>query len=268
MDFRNLLLAAATASLTSLLLGSAASAGCYDPARDKATPGVPSKIAFENRTSETLRIYWIDYDGGTKLYSTLSPGNTFSASTFMTHNWIVTTLAGACVGNIFHSDGDRRFPLTAYLLRPDNTYSQTNPGGFDNKPTPAPIGQPATDPVTDGEVLDFDCIRTEHIVINKPYPDSQGQINGPFKAHFRIDTGTRTASGAAHHKWPDVRISPTKISVCDWFCNETRSLDRVKHWIIYTIDRDTGRMTGVIENGTPDDDNYNEGTVNGRCVQQ
>lgn len=91
---------------------SAALAGCYDPASDRATSGSPSKITFENRTRETLQISWIDYSGNTKLYSTLGPGRTFSASTFVTHKWIATTLDGTCVGTVFRSDGDRVFPLT------------------------------------------------------------------------------------------------------------------------------------------------------------
>ena len=91
---------------------SAARAGCYDPDSDRATAGPPSKITFENRTGDTLQISWIDYNGDTRLYSTLPPGRTYSASTFVTHKWIATTLDGTCVGTVFRSDGDRRFLLT------------------------------------------------------------------------------------------------------------------------------------------------------------
>lgn len=91
---------------------SAARARCFDPEDDKATSGSPSKITFENRTRETLQIRWIDYGGKTQIYSTLRPGQTFAASTFVTHKWIATTLDGACVGTVFSSDGDRLFRLT------------------------------------------------------------------------------------------------------------------------------------------------------------
>jgi hypothetical protein len=55
-----------------------------------------TSISFTNATAETKQIFWLDYSGERKLYSTLEPNKSFNVQTYMTHPWIVVNKSGAC----------------------------------------------------------------------------------------------------------------------------------------------------------------------------
>lgn len=48
-----------------------------------------TEIEFENRLTEPVDIYWINYQGGRQKYYTLPPNQTRRQQTFVTHPWIV-----------------------------------------------------------------------------------------------------------------------------------------------------------------------------------
>jgi len=51
---------------------------------------VTTSIHFVNQSKMVLKVYWLDYRGKRKLYSTLEPGNSYTQQTFVTHPWVVT----------------------------------------------------------------------------------------------------------------------------------------------------------------------------------
>jgi hypothetical protein len=51
---------------------------------------VPTSIRFINRSSQVVRVYWLDYGGQRRLYATLQPGQDSTQGTFLTHPWLVT----------------------------------------------------------------------------------------------------------------------------------------------------------------------------------
>jgi len=58
----------------------------------------PATLTFVNRSKDTLKLYWLDFDGYRKLYNTLKPGDQLDQPTFYRHNWIVLASNGACLG--------------------------------------------------------------------------------------------------------------------------------------------------------------------------
>ena len=57
----------------------------------KSTNGdVDASIKFVNKSAQTVKIYWLDYDGDRKLYQTLKDGEVYSQGTFLTHPWLIT----------------------------------------------------------------------------------------------------------------------------------------------------------------------------------
>ena len=48
-----------------------------------------TEIEFENRLTEPVDIYWINYQGGRQKYYTLPPNQTRRQETFVTHPWII-----------------------------------------------------------------------------------------------------------------------------------------------------------------------------------
>ena len=56
-----------------------------------------TSIQFVNGTSDTVKIYWLDYMGTRVLYQTLSAGASYIQSTFLTQPWVVTTSTGSCI---------------------------------------------------------------------------------------------------------------------------------------------------------------------------
>ena len=55
-----------------------------------------TEISFRNRSSQTRRIYWLNFDGARVLYASLTPGQTINFQTYMTHPWLVTNDADEC----------------------------------------------------------------------------------------------------------------------------------------------------------------------------
>lgn len=48
---------------------------------------VPVSLSLNNRSTYTLRVYWVDYGCGEVDYGTLTPGGVFTTSTSATHPW-------------------------------------------------------------------------------------------------------------------------------------------------------------------------------------
>ena len=55
-----------------------------------------TEISFTNRSPETRRIYWLNFDGVRVLYASLAIGQTVSFQTYMTHPWLVANGADEC----------------------------------------------------------------------------------------------------------------------------------------------------------------------------
>jgi len=52
--------------------------------------GEATEIQFENRSGQTLSLFWIDPDGARKPYGTLAAGQSLNRTTFAGHVWLVT----------------------------------------------------------------------------------------------------------------------------------------------------------------------------------
>jgi hypothetical protein len=55
-------------------------------------------IRFVNRSNTALRLYWLDFQGGLRLYHTVAPGARIQQDTFIGHNWLVATVGDQCIG--------------------------------------------------------------------------------------------------------------------------------------------------------------------------
>lgn len=51
---------------------------------------VKALITFYNRSSQTVKVYWLDFAGNRVLYKTLKSQEGFAQATFLTHPWLVT----------------------------------------------------------------------------------------------------------------------------------------------------------------------------------
>jgi len=59
---------------------------------------VKTVIQFINRSSEAIRLYWINYDGARESFGKLSSGQTQEFYTYLTHPWLVGNASGQCIG--------------------------------------------------------------------------------------------------------------------------------------------------------------------------
>lgn len=55
-------------------------------------------INFTNETSQDVRLYWINHQGGRQLYGNLARRETRSFQTYITHPWLVADLQDKCLG--------------------------------------------------------------------------------------------------------------------------------------------------------------------------
>ncbi len=58
---------------------------------------VSTTVDFQNQTSQTVRIYWLNFSGMRVLYDALSAGTDYVQGTFVTHPWVVTDLSDTCI---------------------------------------------------------------------------------------------------------------------------------------------------------------------------
>ena len=61
----------------------------------------PTSIEFVNNSSQTVKIYWLDYFGTRTLYATLPAAASYVQQTFVTHPWLVATTNDSCLGIYF-----------------------------------------------------------------------------------------------------------------------------------------------------------------------
>jgi hypothetical protein len=59
---------------------------------------VPTEILFDNRSSETVNIYWLNALGNPQFRGSLAPGQQRSFNTYATHTWVVKDTEGNCIG--------------------------------------------------------------------------------------------------------------------------------------------------------------------------
>jgi alpha-tubulin suppressor-like RCC1 family protein len=85
---------------------SAPTAGCvltaHAPALEPYLRSVGSPAAttieFTNASTASIQIFWLNFAGARQLFATVTPGATFGVSTFTTHTWAVTDMAGNAFG--------------------------------------------------------------------------------------------------------------------------------------------------------------------------
>jgi hypothetical protein len=58
----------------------------------------PTGMTFVNRSAEPLDIYWLSFQGERVQYQHLPPGGRFVQQTYIGHNWLITNMAGQCIG--------------------------------------------------------------------------------------------------------------------------------------------------------------------------
>lgn len=58
----------------------------------------PTSIYFKNESSETVKIYWINFSGGLTLYhDNVAPGQAKTQGTFLDHPWYIATEDEECI---------------------------------------------------------------------------------------------------------------------------------------------------------------------------
>ena len=59
-------------------------------AAPKSENGENTTVIFENKSAQPVRLYWIDYGNGLKLYGTLKPNELREQNTYENNSWLVT----------------------------------------------------------------------------------------------------------------------------------------------------------------------------------
>ena len=66
-----------------------------------------TKLTFLNRSGATRNIVWLDFHSKAKSYGHLKNGEQIELDTFLTHPWMVTDSAGACLQIVMPASGGR-----------------------------------------------------------------------------------------------------------------------------------------------------------------
>jgi hypothetical protein len=78
---------------------SSAKTACHEEKNARSVEGHRSAmISFRNDSPTPVRIYWVDYTGNRKFYKEIANGQRHDQPTYLTHPWVVTDLAGNCIG--------------------------------------------------------------------------------------------------------------------------------------------------------------------------
>ncbi len=55
-------------------------------------------VVFENESSSTRLLYWLDFEGHRKLYTTLRSHETYEVDSYVGHVWLFTDSRHRCLG--------------------------------------------------------------------------------------------------------------------------------------------------------------------------
>ncbi len=70
---------------------------CADEADFKSLKGDdPAVLTVINNSDETVRTWWLSYDGERVFYSDLAPHTSYMQETWLTHPWVISSAAGDC----------------------------------------------------------------------------------------------------------------------------------------------------------------------------
>lgn len=64
----------------------------------KSTPGTFIEVNFHNNRSQRIKLYWVDYGGGLKLYGEIDPGGVRLQTTYSGASWVVKDLKEKSLG--------------------------------------------------------------------------------------------------------------------------------------------------------------------------
>ena len=56
-----------------------------------------TEVIFFNQSPATIRTYWLDHEGHRQFKSEIRPGDSFVQQTYVTHPWVVTSIAKTCM---------------------------------------------------------------------------------------------------------------------------------------------------------------------------
>ena len=75
-----------------------ADASCQAETRSRSlNSNTPTSFTITNHASETLSVFWLNFQGQRVKYFDLGPGQTHTQGTFITHPWVVADPTGACI---------------------------------------------------------------------------------------------------------------------------------------------------------------------------
>jgi len=72
----------------------------------KSTPGSSIQVTFINKAKNTVKLVWIDYGGGQKLYGEISAGGKREQNTYSEAVWLITDLSDKPLGHFVTSKKD------------------------------------------------------------------------------------------------------------------------------------------------------------------
>ena len=131
-----------------------------------------SSYTIANRTGETYRVYWLDYDGRRQPWFELTPGASSTQRTYESHAWLVADARDRCLG-IFHAPADLE-------IEPTSPQPSTGP----IFPTAAPSTRP-------GSATDESAARAT--LLTRADLPAGAESDGP--RGFREDTSSFASNG-------------------------------------------------------------------------
>jgi hypothetical protein len=66
----------------------------FEPSVRSVNSNTPTSVEFVNLTSQTVDIYWLDFEGDRVHYASLPSRQSYIQPTYFTHPWVVTTRQG------------------------------------------------------------------------------------------------------------------------------------------------------------------------------
>ncbi len=111
--------AAVIGAVAAMLMVTAAPAGAVTESCDKVdgahsmTYGQEATITITNYLSNSVHIYWINYQGNRVVYRNLEPGESYRQKTYFTHIWLATVEDGSCASLFLVDRQIDRFAIRA-----------------------------------------------------------------------------------------------------------------------------------------------------------
>lgn len=111
---------------------------CATESSYKSQQGIaPAELTVFNNSDETVKVWWLNYDGKRTFYRDLAPHKSYIQPTWLSHPWVISSVGGACYRFLVMTSIRQTVTVSPEIPDPEATTVSESPTPSPGSPVPA-----------------------------------------------------------------------------------------------------------------------------------